>query len=80
MTAIKKYLVTGGAGFIGANFVKYLLARYGGDVDITVLDALTYAGHLPTIAADIERDNVRFVKGDIGDKEVVDRIPLDNGA
>ena len=74
MTAIKKYLVTGGAGFIGANFVKYLLARYGGDVDITVLDALTYAGHLPTIAADIERDNVRFVKGDIGDKDVVDRI------
>ena len=52
MSDIKKYLVTGGAGFIGSNFVKYLLARYGENVRIVVLDALTYAGNLLTIADD----------------------------
>lgn len=68
---MKRYLVTGGAGFIGANFVKYLLDRYGNDVEITVLDALTYAGNIATISDDIARDNVRFVRGDIGDADLV---------
>ncbi|MDO4319642.1 MAG: dTDP-glucose 4,6-dehydratase [Bacteroidales bacterium] len=68
---MKRYLVTGGAGFIGANFVKYLLGRYGDDVEIVVLDALTYAGNLATIADDIARSNVRFVRGDIGDAALV---------
>ncbi|MGL4402410.1 MAG: NAD-dependent epimerase/dehydratase family protein, partial [Fusobacteriaceae bacterium] len=40
---MKKYLVTGAAGFIGANFVKYMLKKYDG-IEIVILDALTYAG------------------------------------
>lgn len=70
----KKYLVTGAAGFIGANFVKYLLATHPGQVEITVLDSLTYAGNLLTIKDEIESGAIRFVKGDIGDRELVSRI------
>ena len=45
---MKTYLVTGAAGFIGANFIKYMLAKYP-DIKIVVLDLLTYAGNLGTI-------------------------------
>lgn len=71
---MKKYLVTGGAGFIGSNFVKYLLEKYGEEVTILILDALTYAGNPKTIAEEVKLPNVRFVKGDIGDRELVDRL------
>lgn len=71
---MKKYLVTGGAGFIGANFVKYVLAKWGSDVEILILDALTYAGNPMTIKEEIELPNVQFVKGDIGDRELVTRL------
>lgn len=71
------YLVTGGAGFIGANFVKYVLAEYGDSIRVIVLDALTYAGNLATIADDIARDNVEFVRGDINDAGLVDKIFAD---
>ena len=71
---MKTYLVTGGAGFIGSNFVKYLLEKYGDDVKIIILDALTYAGNLLTIKDEIARDNVTFVKGDIGDKSLVEKL------
>lgn len=71
---MKKYLVTGGAGFIGSNFVKYLLKKYGNDVEILILDALTYAGNLMTIAEELKLPNVRFVKGDIGDQALVDKL------
>lgn len=71
---MKTYLVTGGAGFIGANFVKYLLQKYGDDVRIAILDALTYAGNLKTIKAETELPNVAFFKGDIGDRDLVDKI------
>ena len=46
---MKTYLVTGAAGFIGANFIKYMLAKYS-EIKIVVLDLLTYAGNLGTIA------------------------------
>lgn len=71
---MKKYLVTGAAGFIGANFVKYLLEKWDNDVDILILDALTYAGNLQTLRSELERDNVNFVRGDIGDKVLVTKL------
>ena len=69
----KTYLVTGAAGFIGANYVKYLLARYD-DVRIVVLDLLTYAGYLGTIADDIDGDRCQFVKGDICDRRLLEDL------
>lgn len=74
---MKKYLVTGGAGFIGSNFVKYLLKEHGDDVEILVLDALTYAGNLLTIKDELELPNVTFVKGDIGDSALVTKLMAD---
>lgn len=72
-----KYLVTGGAGFIGANFVKYLLKTHGDNVRIMVLDALTYAGNMLTIKDDIEKRGVDFVRGDIADRALVEKIIAD---
>lgn len=69
-----KYLVTGAAGFIGANFVKYILKKWRKDVEIVILDDLTYAGNLMTIKDEIEQDNVTFIKGDIGNRELVTDI------
>lgn len=68
---MKKYLVTGAAGFIGSNFLKYVLARYGHDIEVVVLDALTYAGNLDSIKEEIALPNVTFVRGDIGDRQLV---------
>lgn len=70
---MKTYIVTGGAGFIGANFVKYMLSSYN-DVQLIVLDALTYAGNLGTIAGDLDGNRCIFVKGDICDQESVSRL------
>ena len=75
---MKSYLITGGAGFIGANFTKYLLQKYGSDIRIIILDALTYAGNIMTIKDDIDRPNVSFVKGDIGDNELVSKLLTEN--
>ena len=71
---MKKYLVTGAAGFIGANFVKYILKKWNNEVEIIILDDLTYAGNLMTIKDEIEQDNVTFIKGDIGNRELVTDI------
>ncbi len=68
------YLITGGAGFIGSNFVKYVINRYGNDINVVVLDALTYAGNLASIDEELKRDNVTFVKGDIADSALVTSI------
>ena len=70
---MKKYLVTGAAGFIGANFVKYMLSKYE-NIYIVILDKLTYAGNLGTIKNEIEDSRVEFVLGDICDKEKVSEI------
>ena len=67
------YLITGGAGFIGANFVKYLLKKHE-NIRIVVLDNLTYAGNLGTIKDDLKDDRLDFVRGDIKDSFVVDEI------
>ncbi|MDR0938016.1 MAG: dTDP-glucose 4,6-dehydratase [Mediterranea sp.] len=70
---MKTYLVTGAAGFIGANYVKHILARYA-DIKVVILDALTYAGNLGTIMDDIDNERCLFVKGDICERDVVDRL------
>ena len=64
------YLVTGGAGFIGSNFIFHLLEHYP-QAHIVCLDALTYAGNLSTLAGVMERENFRFVRGSVTDREAV---------
>lgn len=71
-----KVLVTGGAGFIGSNFIKYMIDKYP-DYEIVNLDVLTYCGNLENLK-DIEfSENYTFVKGDIGNKELVEDIVED---
>ena len=72
------YLVTGAAGFIGSNYIKYLLKIYGKSVNIIILDALTYAGNLLTIKDELTLPNVTFIKGDIGDTTLVTSILDEN--
>src|SRR6478735_1895547 len=69
-----KVLVTGGAGFIGSNFVHLTLATRP-EVDVTVLDALTYAGSTASLDGAMER--ITFVEGDVADAELVDRLVAD---
>ena len=73
---MKTYLVTGAAGFIGANFIKYLLyKKYANDdIRVVVLDTLTYAGNLGTIKDDIANRRCFFDKGDIRDRELADSL------
>ena len=73
---MKTYLVTGAAGFIGANFIKYLLNKkyQNQDIKILILDDLTYAGNLGTIKEDIDNKRCFFIKGNIVDKELVQKI------
>ena len=67
---MKKYLITGCAGFIGSNFVHYMLKKYD-DILLVNLDKLTYAGNLENLK-DVEGDTRHiFVQGDICDKELV---------
>lgn len=66
----KTFIVTGGAGFIGSNFVFHMLGKYA-DYRIICLDKLTYAGNLSTLAPVMDNPNFRFVKEDICDREAV---------
>lgn len=68
----KKILVTGGCGFIGSNFVHYVVNHHP-EVHVTVLDKLTYAGNKENIAG-LPEDRVKLVVGDICDKELLDRL------
>ena len=70
---MKTYLVTGAAGFIGANYIKYILAKHD-DIRVVILDALTYAGNLGTVAKDIDDERCFFVKGDICDRILADEL------
>lgn len=76
--APKNVIVTGGAGFIGSNFVHWVIDNQPG-VHVTVLDALTYAGNPDNIAG-LPQDRMTFVHGDICDAELVDRLAADADA
>ncbi len=71
-------LITGGAGFIGSNFVYHCIST-DGDRRIVVLDALTYAGNRATLAPLETLPNFRFVQGDIGDRRLVDKLLREEG-
>ncbi|WP_428821457.1 dTDP-glucose 4,6-dehydratase [Microbulbifer sp. MCCC 1A16149] len=73
-----KLLVTGGAGFIGANFVHYWLNKYPKD-QVVVLDALTYAGNRANLASVEDNPQYTFVHGDICDTPLVEQLLLDHG-
>ena len=76
---MKTYLVTGAAGFIGANYLKYILKKYKNDeIKVIVVDVLTYAGNLGTIAEEIKDERVKFEKVDIRDQKEIARIFSEN--
>ena len=75
---MRTYLVTGGAGFIGSNYIHYMFGKYGDTIRIINVDALTYAGNLENLK-DLEgKSNYTFVKADICDSEAIGRIFAEN--
>ncbi len=68
-----KILVTGGAGFIGSNFIHYILDKYS-DYNVINLDSLTYCGNLGNLVEAEENPNYKFIKGDILDTKLVNSI------
>ena len=73
-----KILVTGGAGFIGSNFLHYVVGKYPKD-DFVCIDALTYAGNYNNIKMLEEADNFRFVRGDIADCDMIEKLFRNEG-
>ncbi len=75
---MKTYLVTGGAGFIGSNYIHYMFRKYGDSIRILNVDALTYAGNLENLKGVEERENYTFIRADICDKEAITKIFAEN--
>ena len=75
---MKTYLVTGGAGFIGSNYIHYMFEKYGDEIRIINVDKLTYAGNLENLTDIENRDNYTFVKADICDKDAISKIFEEN--
>lgn len=71
---MKTYLVTGGAGFIGSNYIEYMLGKYGKDIKIINVDLLTYAGNLENLKSVENSENYQFIKADICDKNQIEDI------
>src|SRR3989338_6707349 len=71
-----KLLVTGGAGFIGSNFIRYMLAKYP-SYEIVNFDKLTYAGNLDNLKDVEQHKRYRFIKGDICDAKLVEQVARD---
>lgn len=75
---MRTYLVTGGAGFIGSNYIHYMFRKYDGAIRIINVDKLTYAGNLENLIDIQERENYTFVKADICDKEAMEQLFAEN--
>ena len=75
---MRTYLVTGGAGFIGSNYIHYMFGKYDSEIRIINVDALTYAGNLENLKDVEDRENYTFVKADICDKEAIRKIFTEN--
>ncbi|MCM1262389.1 MAG: dTDP-glucose 4,6-dehydratase [Butyrivibrio sp.] len=75
---MRTYLVTGGAGFIGSNYIHYMFKKYGDEIRIINVDALTYAGNLENLKSVENRENYSFIKADICDKEAIRKIFAEN--
>ena len=75
---MRTYLVTGGAGFIGSNYIHYMFKKYGNEIRIINVDALTYAGNLENLKDVEELDHYTFIKADICDRDAIDRIFSEN--
>ena len=75
---MKTYLVTGGAGFIGSNFIHYMFGKYGNDIRIINVDSLTYAGNLENLSGVEEKYDYKFVKADIRDREAIKKVFKEN--
>lgn len=75
---MRTYLVTGGAGFIGSNYIHYMFKKYGNDIRIINVDCLTYAGNLENLKEVEGRSNYTFIKADICDKDAMARIFEEN--
>jgi dTDP-glucose 4,6-dehydratase len=75
---MRTYLVTGGAGFIGSNYIHYMFRKYDKQIRIINVDVLTYAGNLENLRDIEDRDNYTFIKADITDKEAIMKIFEEN--
>ena len=71
---MKKILVTGGAGFIGSNFIRHILSTYKGDVQVLNLDSLTYAGSLENLKDLSDNPGYKFVQGSINNTSFVEQL------
>ena len=71
---MQTYLVTGGAGFIGANYIHYMFDTYGSDVNIINVDKLTYAGKAERLEKFSTWNNYKFIQADICDKKTIHDI------
>ena len=75
---MRTYLVTGGAGFIGSNYIHYMFRKYDNEIRIINVDVLTYAGNLENLKDIENRENYTFVRADITDKEAIAKIFAEN--
>ena len=75
---MRTYLVTGGAGFIGSNYIHYMFRKYGEEIRIINVDVLTYAGNLENLKDVEDYPNYTFVRADICDSEAITKIFEEN--
>ena len=75
---MRTYLVTGGAGFIGSNYIHYMFRKYGDSIRIINVDCLTYAGNLENLKSVEDRENYTFINANICDSEAIGKIFAEN--